>query len=255
MLTTLTGSMDSRPTQKSLNVPEDMDASTHDAAIDPYVQAVARITADEMQTLATDKYKQAGTICYSVDEYNNSEHGRANEHVGLFEIHPKENVSQKPCWWAESPQSSPKRPLAGLKVVDMSRVIAAPAVSRELAELGASVMRIVSPNVTDMSVLHVDLNQGKWNAYLDLKVEADREKLRDLLRGADVFLQGYRPYVFDKYGFSEQDVHDLVKDRAKGIVYARENTYGWNGPWKHRTGWQQISDAVSPPRSPLHDVR
>lgn len=237
------GSLDPRPTIELLGLPPHIPASSPEQAGGPFADAVSQLNAEELQD-RTDKYRQAGTICYSVDDYNNSEHGKANAHVGLFEIHHHQNPKQKAAWWPETPQSSPKRPLAGLKVVDLTRVIAAPAASRGLAELGASVMRITSPNITDMSSMHIDLNHGKWNAHLDLKSEPDREKLRELIRDADVFLQGYRPYVLDKYGFGEQDILELCKDRPHGIIYVRENSYGWNGPWKCRSGWQQISDAV-----------
>jgi crotonobetainyl-CoA:carnitine CoA-transferase CaiB-like acyl-CoA transferase len=57
-------------------------------------------------------------------------------------------------------------------------------------------------------------------------------------------LEGYRPGVFDKYGFGQNDILQLVKDRPRGIIYARENCYSWQGPCVHRSGWQQISDAV-----------
>lgn len=237
--------MNAAPTIASLSLPPNIAAASFEEAFEPYMNAVAQLNSDELQNIATNKFHQAGTICYSVDDYNNSEHGKANEHIGLFEIHHHMNSKQKASWWPSSPVSSVKRPLAGLKIVDLTRVIAAPAVSRELAELGASVMRITSPEITDMSALHLDLNHGKWNACLDLKSEGDREKLRELIRGADIFLQGYRPHVLDKYGFGEQDILDLCKDRDRGIIYARENCYGWNGPWKDRSGWQQISDAVS----------
>jgi len=49
--------------------------------------------------------------------------------------------------------------------------------------------------------------------------------------------------VLDKYGFGQQDVIDLCAFRSRGIVSVRENCYGWHGPWQHRSGWQQISDA------------
>jgi crotonobetainyl-CoA:carnitine CoA-transferase CaiB-like acyl-CoA transferase len=132
-----------------------------------------------------------------------------------------------------------------LKVIDLSRVIAAPAVTRGLAELGASVMRITSPSICDFSSLHLDLNWGKWNASIDLQTETGRERLRALVRDADVVVQGYRPGILDKYGFSQQDIIDLCKDCDRGIISVRENCYGWYGPWAHRTGWQQISDACT----------
>jgi hypothetical protein len=245
----LHGSMNPEPTIKALGLPleENTPSAKFSDAIKPFQVEVAKYTAEEMQAQA-DGARQAGTIAWSVDEYNASEHGKANEHVGLFEIHHRpssQNGAQKASWWPQPENADPARPLAGLKVVDLTRVIASPAVSRGLAELGASIMRVTSPNITDMSGLHLDLNWGKWNCSLDLKSEEDREMLRDLIRDADVFLQGYRPHVLDKHGFAVEDVLKLVEGRDRGIVYARENCYGWNGPWMHRSGWQQISDAVS----------
>ncbi|KAK8127393.1 CoA-transferase family III [Apiospora sp. TS-2023a] len=187
-------------------------------------------------------------IGISIFTFKASEHGKANADVGLFEIeHHPDPTNQPPAWWPNptNPHSSipTHRPLAGLKVVDLTRVIAGPAVSRGLAELGASVMRITAPHLTDMSALHPDLNHGKWNACLDLRTEEGRKALRDLVMGADVLLQGYRPGVLDKYGFGEKDVLEMGRERGRGIVYCGENCYGWQGPWMERSGWQQISDA------------
>lgn len=53
----------------------------------------------------------------------------------------------------------------------------------------------------------------------------------------------------DRLGFGRQAVFEMVKDRSRGIIHVRENCYGWHGPWSHRSGWQQISDAVSTPDS------
>lgn len=198
-----------------------------------------------MQHRATDLYGQAGTICWTIDEYRASEHGKANAHVGLYEIHHHDNPRQAPGWWVSSPATSPNRPLAGLKVVELGRAVAAPTISRGLAELGASVMRITARHITDLSSVHPDLNWGKWNCSLDFREGEDRKTARELIKDADVFIQGYRPGVLEKYGFGEQNILDLATQRSSGIIYVRENCYGWSGPWKDRTGWQQISDAVS----------
>ncbi|KIX06703.1 uncharacterized protein Z518_04679 [Rhinocladiella mackenziei CBS 650.93] len=239
----LHGSMNPDPVLKSIGLPLDAPAKTHEEAISPFIDAISNTDSKDLQHLETDVYQQAGTICWSTDEYRKSEHGKANEHIGLFEIHSHPNDGQKPCWWADVPSTSASRPLAGLKVVDLTRIIAGPAVSRGLAELGSSVMRITAPHLPDLSALHVDLNFGKWNASLDLRQDDDRQKLRELILDADVFLQGYRPGVLDKYGFGEKDIIELCSSRERGIIYARENCYGWQGPWKDRSGWQQISDA------------
>ncbi|EXJ71438.1 uncharacterized protein A1O5_05246 [Cladophialophora psammophila CBS 110553] len=240
----LHGSMNPKPSLDSIGLPGDRpDLKTWEEAMQPFIEKLATIDSAEMQHLASDVYKQAGVIAETVDSFRATEHGRANAHVGLFEIHPAPNPSQKPSWWPSTPQTSAVRPLAGLKVIDLTRVIAAPAVTRGLAELGASVMRVTSPNLVDFSSLHLDLSWGKWQCSLDLKTEEGKEKLRNLIKDADVVVQGYRPGVLDKYGFGQQGIIDLVKDRERGIISVQENCYGWNGPWDYRSGWQQISDA------------
>ncbi|RAH78834.1 CoA-transferase family III [Aspergillus japonicus CBS 114.51] len=240
------GSMNPDSTLTALGLPLDGPAEdTYQSAVERLQSAVSQHDSAMLDHLMNEQSRQAGTVAWTSDEYFASEHGRQNSHVGLYEIEKDAHAAQPPSWWPEQPSlpSSPKRPLAGLKVVDLTRVIAAPSITRGLAELGASVMRVTSPHLTDMSVLHPDLNWGKWNCSLHLKEEVDRERLRQLIREADVVVDGYRPGVMDRLGFSRRDVFDLVKDRSYGILHVRENCYGWHGPWSHRSGWQQISDA------------
>ncbi|KAL0933770.1 putative alpha methylacyl-CoA racemase [Colletotrichum truncatum] len=240
------GGINPDPVLKALGMPADGEPiDTYDAVVERFAKVVAQHTLEDLDELLNDKHKQSGVIAWSSDEYFASEQGKACAKSGLYEITKAGSSSQPVSWWPsnQSLPSSPKRPLAGLKVVDLSRIIAGPAISRSLAELGASVMRVTSANVTDMSLLHHDLNWGKWNCNLDLKNEGDREKLRALIREADVVVDAYRPGVMQKHGFSRQDIFDLVKARERGIIHVRENCYGWHGPWQNRGGWQQISDA------------
>lgn len=220
---------------------------TYDAVVERFAKVVGQYNWKDLDELLNEKHRQSGVIAWSSDEYFASEQGKAVQNIGLYEINQAGNTSQPASWWPENEALplSPQRPLAGLRVVDLSRIIAGPAISRGLAELGASVMRVTSPNVTDMSVLHQDLNWGKWNCHLDLTKEEDKEKLRALIREADVVVDAYRPGVMQKLGFGRDDVFDLVKSRERGIVHLRENCYGWYGPWQNRGGWQQISDSVS----------
>jgi hypothetical protein len=239
----LHGSMDPEPTQDSIGVPHNMDVTTPEESWAPYEEKLAKIDSKEMQRLASDVYKQAGTICWTTEEFKASEHGKANAHVGLYEIHDVPNTKQPACWWPESAETSSRRPLAGLKVVDLTRIIAAPAMTRGLAELGASVMRVTASHITDMSNLHIDLGWGKWSSHLDFRNPSDVEKLRTLIMEADVVVQGYRPDILNKYGLGMDALLELTKNRERGLIVVRENCYGWNGPWAYRSGWQQISDA------------
>ncbi|KAI8951062.1 CoA-transferase family III domain-containing protein [Xylaria longipes] len=238
------GSMNPDPTLTALGLPlfgkED---DTYDSVVETIQAKVSQLDSAEIDELMNEQYKQAGTIAWTSEEYFASEHGQANGHVGLYEL--SKTGSQPASWWPtnDSYPPSPKRPLAGLKVVDLCRVIAGPVIGRSLAEMGASVMRITSPLITDISALHQDLNWGKWNTSLHLKDEAEKEKLRDLIKEADVVVDGYRPGVMERLGFGREAIFALVKDRERGIIHVRENCYGWHGPWSHRSGWQQISDA------------
>ncbi|RVD85671.1 uncharacterized protein DFL_003982 [Arthrobotrys flagrans] len=209
------GSMNPDPTLTALKLPLDgKPDETEESAVDRIQAVTSKIDSAELDELMNEQFRQAGTISYTAEEYFNSEHGKANSKVGLYEITKDPKSSQPATWWKEdaSAPSSPKRPLAGLKVVDLTRVIASPAISRGLAEMGASVMQVTSPQLTDLSIVHQDLNWGKWNCHLHLKDEEDEEKLRQLIREANVVIDGYRPGVMDRLGFGREAVFDLVKD-------------------------------------------
>lgn len=244
----ITGGINPDPTLCALGLPADgQPEDTYDSVVERFQNAISQINSTDLDDLLNEKHRQAGTVALSSDEYFASEHGQASGKVGLYEIAKDTNSAQPASWWPENDTlpSSPKRPLAGLKIVDLTRIIAGPVVSRGLAELGASVMRVTSANITDMSSLHQDVNWGKWNCHLDLTNEGDKEKLRALIRDADVVVDGYRPGAMEKHGFGREDIFNLVSGRERGIIHLRENCYGWYGPWKNRGGWQQISDAVS----------
>lgn len=136
------------------------------------------------------------------------------------------------------------RPLAGIKVLDLTRVIAGPTISKILALQGADVLRISSQNIPEATILMFDTQIGKRDAEINLKTVSGKLAFRALLEQADVILDGFRPGVLDRLGFGRGMVQEIARRRGKGIVYARENTYGWRGEWRDRCGYQQISDCV-----------
>jgi hypothetical protein len=198
----------------------------------PYIDKMADRDALELEDCVNEVHKQACTIARTPEQYRESEHGKANAGIGLYEVH-REPSSQGPSWWPDSPQTSCHRPFAGLKVVELTRVIAGPSAGRQLAELGASVMRVTAPHLPDFTGMHPDLNWGKWNACLDLREESDRGKLKALIMDCDVVLDGYRPGVFEKYGFGRENVLKMCESRERGIIYARENCYVSGSSPKH----------------------
>lgn len=133
------------------------------------------------------------------------------------------------------------RPLSGLRVLDLSRVLAGPVCGRALAAHGADVMNIASPNLPNLPRLIADTGRGKLSAHIELRDAAGKEALRSLLREADIFLQGYRPGGLADLGFSPQDTARL----RPGIVHVSLSAYGHVGPWSGRRGFDSLVQTAS----------
>lgn len=146
---------------------------------------------------------------------------------------------------APLPESDSRRPLAGIKVLELCRVIAGPVIGRILAEYGADVLKVTSPHLPDVPFFQVDVNMGKRTAELDLKSPEGRARFEELLAEADVVLDGYRPGAIEKLGYGEGKMRELATRRGKGFVYVNENCFGYEGEWAGRPGWQQIADCAS----------
>ncbi len=128
------------------------------------------------------------------------------------------------------------RPLSGLRVLDLSRVIAGPVAGRTLAAHGADVMLLSSPKLPSIPWLVIDTGRGKLSSFVDLKTDEGRTTLRTLLTNADVFSQGYRPQSLAALGFSPRDAALL----SPGIVYVSLSAYGHVGPWADRRGFDSL---------------
>jgi crotonobetainyl-CoA:carnitine CoA-transferase CaiB-like acyl-CoA transferase len=116
---------------------------------------------------------------------------------------------------------------------------------RTLAEYGAHVIKVTSPNLSDVPFFQVDGNTGKHTTDLDLKSPAGRTAFEELLQTADVILDGYRPGALERLGYGPNQIVELTKGRGKGIVYVSEDCFGYQGEWAGRPGWQQIADCVT----------
>src|SRR5262249_35904314 len=107
------------------------------------------------------------------------------------------------------------RPLSGVRVLDLTRVLAGPTCARTLAEHGADVLKVGASHLADSGLTEVDTGFGKLAAFIDLRERAGAETLRGLLREADVFSQSYRPGTLAGRGFSPEEAAKL----RPGIVY------------------------------------
>ena len=128
------------------------------------------------------------------------------------------------------------RPLAGLRVLDLSRVIAGPVAGRTLAAHGADVMLISSPNLPAIPWLTIDTGRGKLSSFADLATDEGRQAFRGLLEETDIVSQGYRPNAIAALGFSPMEAARI----RPGIVYVCLSAYGQAGPWAGRRGFDSL---------------
>ncbi|SOE08780.1 CoA transferase family III [Hoeflea halophila] len=129
----------------------------------------------------------------------------------------------------------PKRPLAGVKVLDLTRVLAGPVATRFLAGFGAEVLRVDPPG-WDEGAIVPDVTLGKRCARLDLKSHAGCERFKQLLADADVLVHGYRADALEALGLGE----DVRREIRPGLIDVAHNAYGWTGAWRNRRGFDSL---------------
>ncbi|MET9447744.1 CoA transferase [Streptomyces cinerochromogenes] len=130
--------------------------------------------------------------------------------------------------------AAPLLPAAGLRVLDLTRVLAGPVATRTLALLGADVLRLDAPWLPELPDLHADTGFGKRSATLDLA--AGRDTLEELLSTADVVVTGYRPGALDRFGLAPR----ALAERHPGLVVAQVSAWGGYGPWAGRRGFDSL---------------
>jgi CoA-transferase family III len=165
----------------------------------------------------------------SASEWSEHPQGRAIAAEPLAHL----NAAQPgpvPDW--EVPMS---RPLAGIRVLDMTRVLAGPVATRFLAGYGAQVLRIDPPG-WDEGMVIPEVTLGKRCARLDLKRSEDRSTFGTLLSKADIFIHGYRPGALDHLGFDP----NMRRSLSPGLIDIGLDAYGWSGPWASRRGFDSL---------------
>src|SRR5438552_7755596 len=142
-----------------------------------------------------------------------------------------------------SPEKLPDgdRPLSGIRVLDLTRVLAGPTCARTLAEHGADVLKITAAHLPNLGYQEYDTGHGKLSAQLDLREAAQLETLRGLARETDVFSQGYRPGTLGQRGLSPEELAAL----RPGLVYVSLCAFSHIGPWASRRGFDTVVQNVS----------
>ena len=194
-------------------------------------QVQAALMAWDGEAFETAAYAAGGVVAMmrSHDEWSASPHARALAGLPVISIEKIGEAAPKP--WPEG-----SRPLEGVRVLDLSRVIAGPVAGRTLAVHGADVLLISGPDLPAIPWLTIDTGRGKLTSFVELGSEQGRGVLRDLLASADIFSQGYRPRAIAGLGFSPQDAARI----NPGIVYVSLSAYGHAGPWAERRGFDSL---------------
>jgi crotonobetainyl-CoA:carnitine CoA-transferase CaiB-like acyl-CoA transferase len=184
--------------------------------------------AEDFETAAA----QAGlvvTATRSFAEWDAHGQGRALAAMPVFSI---EQIGDAP----PKPLPPGDRPLSGMRVLDLTRVIAGPVCGRTLAAHGADVLLVTGAHLPQMMPLVMDSGRGKLSTFIDLREAGGRDTLAGLLRDADIFVQGYRPGAIAHNGFPPEQAAAL----RPGIVYVSLCAYGHEGPWASRRGFDSL---------------
>ena len=209
---------------KVLGVAEDRDAVT---------KAIAQWDALELEE-AIIAAGGAGGMVRTMAEWAQHPQGMAIAGLPLMEI---VKIADSPA----EPLPKGERPLSGVRVLDLTRVIAGPTCARTLAEHGAEVLKITGKHLPSLGRQEYDTGHGKLSAHLDLREAKDVEILRGLVRKADVFSQGYRPGTLGNRGFTPEALAQL----RPGIVVVSLCAFSHAGPWASRRGFDTVVQTVS----------
>ena len=209
---------------KVLGVPEEREAVE---------QAVAKWDALELEE-AIIAAGGAGGMVRTMAEWAQHPQAAAIASLPLMEI---VKIGDSP------PESLPEaeRPLSGIRVLDLTRVLAGPTCARTLAEHGADVLKITAPHIAARDDQEFDTGHGKLSARLDLRQPQDLDTLKGLVREGDVFSQGYRPGTLGNRGLSPEALATV----RPGLVYVSLCAFSHKGPWAARRGFDTVVQNVS----------
>jgi len=202
---------------------------------------IAGWTAPALEEAAAEKGLCA-VMARTAEEWRDHPQGNALLHTPVIEIEKIANGPPVP-FPALSDLYPPTglRPLSGLRVLDLTHVIAGPTVAKTLAEQGATVLHIYAPKRPRIERFDMDTGHGKLSAFLDLTTGADAATLRTLVESADVFAESYRPGAMASLGFSAANLAEM----RPGIVAVSVSCYGAEGPWATRPGFEQLAQAAT----------
>jgi crotonobetainyl-CoA:carnitine CoA-transferase CaiB-like acyl-CoA transferase len=195
-----------------------------------------KAVGDALQGWTAEKFEDAAAAAGLVvarartfAEWDAHPHSQAVRSLPLISIE-RIGDGPKPQWRAGA------RPLEGIRVMELTRVLAGPICGRALAAHGADSLRLISPNLPTIENADIDTGRGKRSAHVDLATGQGAGEFRKLLAGCDVFIQSYRPGALARHGFSPEAAAEL----RPGIVCVSLSAYGHAGPWAERRGFDSL---------------
>lgn len=189
--------------------------------------------------LETEAFRQKGVVAAlrNYDEWDATPQAKA-----LLDYPVRlRRIKESPKHMSARMEPGKDRCLRGLRVLELSRVIASPVAGKTLAAHGADVLWVTTPNLPDLPNLDKEFSKGKKTIRLDLISSTDRQRLLDLARDADVFINGYRPGGISGLGLSTDE---LVKVNPN-IIIANLSAYGPEGPWAQNRGFDSLVQTCS----------
>ena len=198
-----------------------------------FAAAIADWNAAELEAVMADRGLCGGMV-RTAQEWCDHQQSQAVRSLPLFELR---RIADGPVVRLSDRGNAP----AGLRVLDLTRVLAGPTCTRLLADHGAEVLRITAQHLPDSGFLDWDTGVGKRNAFLNLRQAAEHSELWRLVETADVFCQAYRPGAIGERGF---DPGALAAARP-GIVCASLSAFGGVGPWAGRRGYDTVLQTVT----------
>lgn len=198
--------------------------------------AISHWNASDLDARLADEGLCAAMI-RSADEWQAHPQAAAIASLPLFEIERIGDAPPEPIGRG----AVADRPLSGVRLLDLSRVIAAPVAGRAFAQHGADVLAISAAHLPNLTPLVIDTGRGKRSARLDLRDAQGLDALRGLIRDADVFLQAYRPGALAARGLSPAALCQL----RPGLIHVSLSAYGHTGPWAARRGFDSLVQSAT----------
>ena len=203
-------------------------------------QAIARWDSRDLENAIADN-ELVGSALRTQKEWRDSQQGKELLNVPVVEIIKIGESDPEKFKDLKRTPTKPIRPLSNIRVLDMTRVLAGPLASRLLAEQGADVLHISSPNLPYLHAALLETGFGKRSSFIDLEQQQDLHLLRNLIAGADIFSENYHRSGLARYGLSPSDIANI----RPGIIYVSESAFGDVGPWQNRRGVDQIAQMVT----------